>query len=197
MGKSKSVELKDVADGIAVYCAFDELVDVGSLKPHPRNPNRHPDSQVALLARIIKAQGWRAPITVSERSGCIVRGHGRLLAAQSLGVKQVPVDRQDYATDEEELADLVADNRIAELAEMDRALLQNLLWEIEAAGLDLEMAGFTQMDMELLVAQVSGPDAFPVSEEEEDDSSLEDEGVVRCPWCGYEFVSEEDVGGEG
>ncbi len=182
---------RDLADGIPVHCAFDELADIESLVPNPRNPNTHPDSQVALLAKIIKAQGWRAPITVSNRSGFIVRGHCRLLAAQLLGVKQVPVDRQDYATDEEELADLIADNRIAELAEMDSASLQDLLREIETAGLDLEIAGFTETDMEALAAQASGLDASPASEEGSPSSSEEagaGEATVRCPWCGHEFA---------
>lgn len=101
------------ASGIPVHCSFDEIANVASLVPNPRNPNTHPEKQIQLLAKIIKNQGWRAPITVSKRSGFIVRGHGRLLAAQFLGVDQVPVDRQDYATEAEEWADL-----IAELAEM-------------------------------------------------------------------------------
>ncbi|HHY48108.1 MAG TPA: ParB N-terminal domain-containing protein [Firmicutes bacterium] len=78
---------KAIASGIPVYCSFDELADINTLVPNPRNPNRHPDRQIELLAKIIKAQGWRAPITVSNRSGFIVRGHGRLLAAQRLGVE--------------------------------------------------------------------------------------------------------------
>lgn len=53
------------ASSIPVYCAFDEIIDVAELVPNPRNPNKHPESQIQLLAKIIKAQGWRAPITVS------------------------------------------------------------------------------------------------------------------------------------
>ena len=63
---------------ISIHCAHDELVDITTLVPNPRNPNRHPDKQIELLAKIIQNQGWRAPITVSTRSGFIVRGHGRL-----------------------------------------------------------------------------------------------------------------------
>ena len=54
-------------DGFKVYCAYDEIVEIDSLKPNPRNPNRHPEAQVKMLARIIGEQGWRAPITVSRR----------------------------------------------------------------------------------------------------------------------------------
>lgn len=129
--------------GIQIYCAFDEIADIDSLIPNPRNPNQHPEKQIELLAKIIKHQGWRAPITVSNRSGFIVRGHGRLLAAQYLGADQVPVDRQDYTTEAEEWADLVADNRIAELAEIDETLLKELIGDIQEGELDLELTGFT------------------------------------------------------
>lgn len=148
---------KAVANGIPIYCAFDELADADLLVPNPRNPNRHPESQIALLAKIIKAQGWRAPITVSNRSGFIVRGHCRLLAARALGLEKVPVDRQDYATEAEEWADLVADNRLAELAETDTGLLKDLLKELEAATFDLELTGFTEEDLEALLAQYRAP----------------------------------------
>ncbi|AIF51674.1 ParB/Srx family N-terminal domain-containing protein [Pelosinus sp. UFO1] len=107
------------ASGIPVYCAFDDLVDITTLVSNPRNPNQHSQKQIELLSKIIKNQSWRAPITVSTRSGFIVRGHGRLMAAQFLGVTQVPIDRQDYATEAEEWADLIADNRIAELSQID------------------------------------------------------------------------------
>lgn len=63
------------------YCSYTELWDTGRLVPHPRNPNKHPVSQLQLLVKIIEGHGWRAPITVSKRSGYVIRGHGRLAAA--------------------------------------------------------------------------------------------------------------------
>ena len=62
---------------IEVKCAHDEMVSLKKLVPNSRNPNKHPKKQIAMLAKIIEMQGWRAPITVSNRSGLIVRGHGR------------------------------------------------------------------------------------------------------------------------
>lgn len=97
-----------MADNIMIHCAYTDLVDITSVVPNPRNPNHHSDKQVELLAKVIKAQGWRAPITVSNRSGFIVRGHGRLMAAQLLGLDTVPIDRQDYESEAAEYADLIA-----------------------------------------------------------------------------------------
>jgi len=144
--------LSDNTNNIPIHCAHDELADITTLVPNPRNPNRHPDKQIELLAKIIKNQGWRAPITVSTRSGFIVRGHGRLLAAQKLGLAAVPVDRQDYASEAEEWADLIADNRIAELSEIDDEAVSQLLAEFDS-DFDRELTGFVDKDIDKLLAQ--------------------------------------------
>ena len=125
-----------------IHCAHDSMVKIEELRENPRNPNSHPERQIELLGKIIREQGWRAPITVSNRSGYIVRGHGRLQAAQWLGLKTVPVDRQDYESDEAELADLIADNRIAELAIIDDEMLVNLIGELGLEEIDMELTGF-------------------------------------------------------
>jgi ParB-like chromosome segregation protein Spo0J len=133
---------KATADGISVFCAHDKIVSIGELKPNPRNPNHHPAGQIELLKKIIRENGWRNPITVSARSGYIVKGHGRLAAAKEMAVEFVPVDFQDYESDQHELADLIADNRISELSEMSSDGLRNLLDELGSSEFDLEIAGF-------------------------------------------------------
>lgn len=125
-----------------VECSYVEMMATDALKPHPRNPNTHPQSQIELLAKIIMKTGWRSPIVVSKRSGYVVKGHGRLRAAKHAGFQQVPVDLQNYETDEQELADLVADNRIAELAEMDMDALSGILGELSGMEFDMSLAGF-------------------------------------------------------
>lgn len=145
---------------IRVYCAYDEMVDIDKLVPNPRNPNKHPQKQIDLLAKIIKYQGWRVPITVSKRSGFVVRGHGRLMAAQKLGLEKVPVDFQDYANEAEEWADLIADNRIAELAEMDDTMLKDLLQEIDTGAIDMELTGFTAEELEQMMTALSDEEAI-------------------------------------
>ena len=137
---------------IPVHCAHTREADPNELKPNPANPNRHSAHQIQLLASIIQDQGWRNPITVSKRSGLVVRGHGRLEAALLLGCETVPVDEQDYGSDAEELADLLADNRLAELAELDEDDLRRLLKEIEEADpdFDIELTGFMEDEIRKL-----------------------------------------------
>jgi DNA modification methylase len=97
------------------------MVPVGHLKPHPKNPNDHPDDQIPRLAQILEYQGWRYPIKVSNLSGFITSGHGRLQAAIHANQLEVPVDFQDYDGPEQEYADVVADNAIAEWARLSMA----------------------------------------------------------------------------
>ena len=125
---------------VQIHCAYTEVIDPALLTPNPRNPNHHPKKQIELLAKIIQSQGWRAPVTVSKRSGFVVRGHGRLQAALLLGCK-VPVDRQEYASEAEEWADLIADNRIAELAEIDNDELVGLLHDLDGMDFDTDLTG--------------------------------------------------------
>lgn len=140
-------------DGFQVYCAYDEIIKLDQLRPNPQNPNKHPQEQVRLLANILRWQGWRAPITVSRRSGFIVRGHARRLAGYEAGGEYAPVEYQDYESDAAETTDLIADNRIAELAVLDEDAIAALIKEFEyAAGdIDPELTGFTAEQIRELI----------------------------------------------
>lgn len=130
-------------DKVPVWCAHDKIVDCAELIPNPKNPNTHPAKQIELLGKIILKQGWRLSITVSKRSGFIVKGHGRLEAALKAGIPRAPVDYQDYESEAVEHADLVADNRLAELSGLDHKALKDLLIEIDIEEIDLELTGFS------------------------------------------------------
>ena len=142
---------KTLANGIEVWCNFDELVPVGELKSNPRNPNTHPQRQIELLAKNIRYFGWRKNICVSRLSGLIVSGHGRLMAAKHLGVEIVPVEYQDFASENDELAVLVADNRLAELSSVDLNELEKIASEWKSADFDTILAGFEPADLEGLL----------------------------------------------
>jgi ParB-like chromosome segregation protein Spo0J len=166
-----------------INCAFDEVVPLEKIVPNPRNPNQHPPSQVALLAKVIAHQGWRSPIVVSRRSGFIVSGHGRFEAAKALGLSQVPVDYQDFKTDADEWAHLVADNRIAELAEIDTSGLKDLLSELKAEDFDMDLAGFDASALEVLLAGPQEPE--PPEDFKPVDEDLPTE--YQCPKCQYRW----------
>ena len=149
------------------YCACTESRLIKALVPHPANPNTHPENQIALLAKIITAQGWRNPIVVSDRSGFIIKGHARRLAALKLGLTHVPVDLQHYADEATEMADMIADNRIAELAEIDDTLLKDALQHLDTGDIDMELTGFT---MEELAAMLTtAPPETPAAQTDKAD----------------------------
>lgn len=162
------IKPKGMAGEIPVYCSHDEIVNIEKLVKNPRNPNTHPESQIKALSKIIQAQGWRSPVTVSKRSGFIVKGHGRVDSAILGGLECIPVDYQDYATEADEWADLIADNRISELSTMDDDILYELLSEMSDMDADLLLTGFDENEIFSLLS-----DSF--TETETNDSSLESE----------------------
>ena len=150
-----SAEPKAYAGGVPVFYAHDAIVPLRDLRPNPKNPNTHPPEQIKALGAIIRATGWRGPITVSTRSGLIVKGHGRLMAAQLEELTEVPVDYQNYASEAEELADLTADNRIAELAVTDNKALAEVFADIDTGEIPFMLSGYTEEDYGNIVTALS------------------------------------------
>jgi len=126
-----------------IHCAHTKLVDPGALVSNPKNPNDHTDEQIEILAKVIRFNGWRSPITVSKRSGFIVCGHGRLAAAKLAGCEEVPVDEQEFENEAAEHAHLMADNFIHDMAEMNKGKTRDLALEIQPF-IDLELAGINE-----------------------------------------------------
>lgn len=182
-----------------VHCAFRKMVGVGVLRPHPKNPNHHPKGQILLLARNIRELGWRHPVLVSRRSGYIIAGHARLEAAKVLGLSEVPVDYQAFASEKEELAYLLADNRLAELAEIDMGAVAEAVRELDSAGFEnLELTGFdigaildfgsANTDSPGRGESVAGtaPDGTedaPLPRPQQQESEPTARGMFECPHC--------------
>jgi hypothetical protein len=135
---------------LPINCAHDKIVPIHEIVPNPRNPNLHSPEQVAWIAKVIQHRGWRAPVVVSTRSGFVVCGHGRVQAALQLGVEGVPVDFQDFESEADEWAHMVADNALAEMSAMAEDDLLELARDITDAGLDMDLAG---LDAEQLVKE--------------------------------------------
>ncbi len=176
-----------------IYCSYSDMVEVGALVENPRNPNKHPERQIAALAEIIKHQGWRNPIVVSRRSGFVVKGHGRLLAARLLGEAKVPVDYQNYDNEAAEWADMIADNKIAELSEMDSGELQELLRELDG-NINLELTGFSDDEINKLLATVDDIEDIPESTPLDTD---EPSTITLLPFISYgakrAYMQEDEV----
>jgi len=168
-----------LASGIPVNCAHTRIVATDSLKPHPKNPYIHPDEQVRLIAVSIVRSGWNDHIDVSARSGTIVAGEGRWLAAKGAGLTEVPIDEMRFATEDEELVWLIGHNRTAEIKKTDFNALKDLLVDLDRGEIDMDVTGYSEADLHNLLAIV--PEA---------PHPAEPEGKVRtatCPGCGLTF----------
>src|SRR5436190_11610548 len=99
-----------------------ELWLLDKLIPYARNPRTHSDAQVAQIAASIAAFGFNNPILVDTDAG-IIAGHGRLLAARKLHLKEVPVIILDHLTEAQKRAYIIADNQLALNAGWDETLL--------------------------------------------------------------------------
>lgn len=122
-----------------------ELIDIDSVIPNPKNANRHSIEQLERLQKLIKYQGFRNPLIISKRTGFLVVGHGRLDAAKALGMKKVPVIKQDFESEAQEYAYLISDNEIARWAELD---LHSVYTELETLDLpEIDLLGIDDFSL--------------------------------------------------
>ena len=135
-----------------------------SLVPYARNARTHSDAQVAQIAASVREWGWTVPVLVGEE-GTIIAGHGRVLAAQSLGLDEVPVMVASGWTDAQRRAYVLADNRLALNAGWDTELLKVELGELNVADFDLALLGFGEGEIADLLSEctegLTDEDAVP------------------------------------
>lgn len=100
-----------------------KFVPIEQIIPNPKNPNKHPQDQIERLSKIIDFQGFRVPLIISNRSGFLVSGHGRLECAKHLKIKELPVMYQDFESEAQEYAFVVSDNEIQKWASTDLSMV--------------------------------------------------------------------------
>ena len=125
---------------------------VERLLPYAANARTHSDDQVAQIAGSIAEFGFNVPCLVDER-GVLIAGHGRLMAARRLGLVEVPVIRLGHLTDAQARAFRLADNQIALNSGWDDALLSAELARLREDGFDLDLLGFSDDDLDRLLAE--------------------------------------------
>jgi len=131
-----------------------ELWDIDKLVPYEANAKKHPDEQVKKLAQAITTFGWTQPIVVWT-NGEIIAGHGRRLAALSLGLKKVPVFVRRDLTKEQADALRLADNRVTS-TDYDQAAIQNELQRLAGLDLSFELSdlGFDEKELNFTFADL-------------------------------------------
>jgi ParB-like chromosome segregation protein Spo0J len=122
--------------------------------PYARNPRQIPQIAIDKVARSIQEFGFRQPIVVDEK-GVIIVGHVRLLAAQELGLTEVPVHVATELTAAQANAYRLADNRTNEEATWDMDALTLELADLKLDEFDLDLTGFNLDEIDELLAEQS------------------------------------------
>jgi DNA modification methylase len=139
-------------------------LSVTDLVPYARNSRTHSPQQVDKIAASIREFGFLNPIIVDGMNG-IVAGHGRVLAAQKLGLSELPVIDASHLSEAQKRAYVIADNRLALDAGWDNEMLKIELQDLEADGFDLSLTGFELDEIgDLLAEPITGltdEDAVP------------------------------------
>lgn len=130
-----------------------EVWAVDKLKPYANNARKHSGEQVERIAKSIVAYGFNNPILVDSDQG-ILAGHGRLAAAKSLGLTEVPVIVLDHLSEKDRRAYILADNRLAELAQWDDSVLSQELEALGAGGVDLDALGWDVEELDDLAQEL-------------------------------------------
>jgi len=116
---------------------------VDALIPYARNARTHSDDQVAQIAASIKEWGWTTPVLIDEDGG-IIAGHGRVMAARKLGIKQIPTMTATGWSHAQKQAYVLADNQLPQNAEWDLDLLAVEMKDLDSEGFDLSLVGFDE-----------------------------------------------------
>ena len=127
-----------------------EWLETKGLIPYAKNSRTHSEAQVAQIAGSIKEFGFNNPVLVDEDNG-IIAGHGRVMAAQKLGLQAVPCIRLAHLSDTQRKAYVIADNRLALNAGWDDQMLTVELQELDSESFDLSLLGFEADELNALL----------------------------------------------
>lgn len=154
-----------------------EYVKPSTLKEYKNNAREHHEADVNAIAASITEFGFNDPIGVWQDE--IVEGHGRLLAAIQLGLKEVPIIRLDTLTDEQRKAYALAHNKTAELSNWNFDLLESELAEL--GNIDMSQFGFNDNAFD-------DESELKMQQEIDVEKNGKQEKECECPACGFRFI---------
>lgn len=146
------------------------------LLPYARNARTHSIDQVKQIAASITEFGFTNPILIDEE-GRIIAGHGRVMAAKTLGLEDVPTITIAGLSDAQRRAYILADNKLALNAGWDMEMLRMELGELDADGFDLELTGFSQDEISQI--QPNAPIDLDVVDEIKEECEIK---IICADW---------------
>jgi len=164
-----------------------KYVATADLIPYARNAKTHPPEQISQIAGSLRGFGFLNPVIVDKELS-IIAGHGRVLAAQKLGLDEVPTLSVEHLTPTQVKAFRLADNRIAQNGDWDKEILGIELIDLKDLGVDLSDLGFDLDDAEIEPPDVPEPSDAPAKYElrvEFDDDQSREEIFLELRDRGY------------
>ena len=137
-----------------------EHLSTDTLVPYARNSRTHSPEQVAQIAASIKEFGFTNPVLI-DANNTLIAGHGRVMAAQSIGLPSVPAIRLAHLTAAQRRAYVIADNKLAENAGWDMATLAREVEDLTADGYDIDLLGFGADELTALLGEYGKDAAKP------------------------------------
>lgn len=156
------------------------LADIVELIPYARNARKHSKEQIAQIAASIKEFGFLSPVIIAK-DNTILCGHGRFFAAQKLGLKKIPCIKEEYLTEVQRKAYILADNKLTLNSEWDEDMLAIELSDLQGEGFDLFLTGFSEKEISDLFS------------DENNEAAKDDDYDLTAALEKASFVQKEDI----
>ncbi len=159
-----------------------EYLPIVDLAPYARNARTHSPAQIDQLIASVREFGWTNPVLIDEAGG-IIAGHGRVMAAQQMGMGQVPCIRLSHLSETQRRAYVLADNALALCSSWNDVLLAQELADLQDLDFNVELLGFDSGEIDKLLSQPHAQSARPKAER------VVTPDIQICPKCGCQFES--------
>jgi len=159
-----------------------EVLRVDDLIPYCRNSREHSAEQITQIASSLREFGFTNPVLIDE-AGTIIAGHGRVLAARKLQMKEVPCIRLLDLTESQKRAYVIIDNQLGANAHWNWDMLAVEVEELLAEGYGSFALGFSDEQLEELIGSPNDP---PEISSEEQKKPVKE--TIICPKCHHDFV---------
>lgn len=155
-------------------------IAVADLKRYPQNARTHSKEQVQQIAASIQEFGFTNPV-LARADLTLIAGHGRLAAAEELGLEEVPVIILDHLSETQARALVIADNKIALNAGWDLEVLAGEIADLRDLDFDLDLLAFDDDELRVLFEDTNSPPATPPAAT----AGAAERQQKQCPACGH------------
>jgi len=154
-----------------------KIVKINDIFTYDKNTKKHPKDQIDKIAESIKEFGFNVPVII-DKNNVLIAGHGRVMAANRLGLDEVPAIQKDNLTDEQIKAYRIADNKTAE-SEWDYDFLKDEFKDLQSMDYNLDFTGFSEIEIGEILGEEEQPEEKPIDNPEEVETNIKIGDVIE------------------